>query len=215
MASPGSSANCVIGLIGDFNPALVAHRALPVALRLAGERLGVTVQARWLSTDTLRVPDALEVLDGVWCVPGSPYRDTEAALAAIRCARERKVPYLGTCGGFQHAVLEYARNVLGWQDAAHAELEPRAARLVIAPLACALVEQQGTVKFVPGSKLARAYGVRDYDGRRPDWGALAIDFSGLPDFIMTHLRTGMALQLQWLETVAQRTRAYVAKLPPA
>jgi CTP synthase (UTP-ammonia lyase) len=157
--TPAGTASCSVGLIGECNPAFVAHRAIPVALQLAGAAQGVAVEARWLSTDTLRVPEALQELDGVWCVPGSPYLDTEAALAAIRFARERKVPYLGTCGGFQHAVLEYARDVLGWADAAHAELEPHATRLVIAPLACALVEQQSTVKFVAGSRVARAYGV--------------------------------------------------------
>jgi CTP synthase (UTP-ammonia lyase) len=150
--------SCRVGLIGEFNPAVIAHRAIPVALQRAGAAQGVAVEARWLSTDTLRVPEALHGLAGVWCVPGSPYLDTGAALAAIRFARERQVPYLGTCGGFQHAVLEYARNVLHWADAAHAELEPHASRLVIAPLRCALVETQSTVKFTPDSRVARAYG---------------------------------------------------------
>jgi CTP synthase (UTP-ammonia lyase) len=54
-------------------------------------------------------------------------------------------------------VLEYARAVLGWEDAAHAELEPGAARAVVAPLACSLVETTGRVRFAPGSLLARAY----------------------------------------------------------
>jgi len=64
--------------------------------------------------------------DGFWCVPASPYRDIDGALRAIRFAREQRRPFLGTCGGFQHAVLEYARNVLGWADAEHGELAPNA-----------------------------------------------------------------------------------------
>jgi CTP synthase (UTP-ammonia lyase) len=67
-----------------------------------------------------------------------PYRDTDGA-RAIRFAREQQRPFLGTCGGFQHAVLEYARNVLGWADAEHGELAPDARRAVIVPLSCALV----------------------------------------------------------------------------
>ncbi|HEX8942868.1 MAG TPA: hypothetical protein VF785_06985, partial [Gemmatimonadaceae bacterium] len=73
-------------------------------------------------------------------------------------ARERGRPFLGTCGGFQYAILEYARTVLGWTDAAHAEDTPGADRLVVTPLECALVEAQGTVRFHPGSRLWNAYG---------------------------------------------------------
>lgn len=65
----------------------------------------------------------------------------EGALIAIRYARENSIPFLGTCGGFQHAILEYARNVLGWSDAAHAETDTTG-RMVIAPLTCSLVEKR-------------------------------------------------------------------------
>jgi Glutamine amidotransferase class-I len=78
------------------------------------------------------------------------------ALLAIRYAREHRVPFLGTCGGFQHAVLEYARDVLGWADAEHAETAPGASRAVISPLACALVEALGTIRLVPGTRIAPA-----------------------------------------------------------
>jgi CTP synthase (UTP-ammonia lyase) len=91
-------------------------------------------------------------------VPASPYRSTDGALRAIRFAREQGRPFLGTCGGFQHAVLEYARSVLGWVDAEHAETAPDAPLLVVTPLACALVEAQGAVRFRPGSLLRMAYG---------------------------------------------------------
>jgi len=83
----------------------------------------------------------------------------EGALTAIRVARERHVPFLGTCGGFQHAVIEYARNVLGWADAEHAETAPHARRQVIVPLLCTLVEVTDAVHLTEGSRLARAYGV--------------------------------------------------------
>ncbi len=78
--------------------------------------------------------EALAEYDAIWVVPGSPYRHPEGAFTAIRCARESSIPFLGTCGGFQHAVIEYARNVLGWQDAGHAETDSEG-RMVIAPSA--------------------------------------------------------------------------------
>jgi CTP synthase (UTP-ammonia lyase) len=84
----------------------------------------------------------------------------EGALLAIQHAREAAVPFLGTCGGFQHAVVEYARNLLGWSDAEHAETSPDSSRAVISPLACALVEAVGTVRLFPGSRIAAAYAAR-------------------------------------------------------
>ena len=148
-----------IGLIGDRNDDVVAHRAVPLALGMAAEVCGVEIEPVWLPTDEVGNGAALAEFDGLWCVPASPYRSMEGALTAIRVARERHVPFIGTCGGFQHAVIEYARNVLGWDDAEHAETSPDAQRQVIVPLLCALVEVTDAVQLVEGSRLAQAYGV--------------------------------------------------------
>lgn len=147
-----------IGLVGDYDATVPAHQAIPVALALALEALAVTVTPIWLPTETIQSDGDLSEFDGLWCVPASPYRSTEGALRAIQFAREQRVPFLGTCGGFQHAVLEYARGVLGWTDADHAEMSPDAERAVITPLACALVETTGGIQLVPGSRIAKAYG---------------------------------------------------------
>jgi CTP synthase (UTP-ammonia lyase) len=148
-----------IGLIGDRNDAAVAHRAIPKALELAAADAGLEVAVEWLATDGIDVasPD-LSGFSGLWCVPASPYRSAEGAIAAIRFARERGVPFLGTCGGFQHALLEVAHSLWGLAVAGHAELDPSAVDPIITPLACALVEQGGRVHFLPGSRLAEAYG---------------------------------------------------------
>jgi CTP synthase (UTP-ammonia lyase) len=146
-----------IALIGDHNPAVTAHRAIPPSLSAAAERLGVKVTAEWLGTETIEGRE-LDSFHAFWCVPASPYRSTEGALAAIRFARESGRPFLGTCGGFQHAVLEYARNVAGIGEASHAETDPEAAELVITPLACSLVEQRVSVTVLPGSRLASIAG---------------------------------------------------------
>lgn len=147
-----------IALVGDFNPEVLAHRAIPDALQLSAERLGVDVLPEWIGTDRIG-PTAAEVAAhaGIWCVPGSPYASTDGALAAIRFAREQGRPFLGTCGGFQHAVVEYARNVLGHTAADHAETAPAAEMSVIARLTCSLVEKAGTVFFPDGSRLRAVY----------------------------------------------------------
>ena len=61
--------------------------------------------------------------DALWIVPGTPYRDDRPVFAAIERARREGVPILGTCGGFQHMVVEFARNAAGIREAAHAETE--------------------------------------------------------------------------------------------
>jgi CTP synthase (UTP-ammonia lyase) len=147
-----------IGLVGDYNPTVPAHQAIPLALQRAGAAIEVRVEFSWVPTETVDSPDRVRLFDGLWCVPASPYRSTEGALCAIRHARERGRPFLGTCGGFQHAVIEYARGVLGWDDAEHAETAPDAQRAVITPLACALVETSDDVFLVPGTRIAAAYG---------------------------------------------------------
>jgi CTP synthase (UTP-ammonia lyase) len=148
-----------IGLVGDHDERVPAHRAIPIALRRAGDEVALHVRLEWVPTDEVSSADRVAAFDGLWCVPASPYRSMEGALLAIRHARERRVPFLGTCGGFQHAVIEYARNVLGWADAEHAETTPDAARNVIAPLSCGLLDGGGHVRLVADTKLAAAYGV--------------------------------------------------------
>lgn len=149
-----------IALVGDYDARVTAHRAIPGALELASLSLGVPVTWEWIGTDALSggVTSPVTSADGVWVVPNSPYRSEAGAIAAIGYAREAGRPFLGTCAGFQHAVLEYARHVAGVAQAAHAEVDPGAGEPVIAALACGLVEESGNVQIVPGSRLGRAYG---------------------------------------------------------
>ncbi|WP_263139104.1 CTP synthase [Pseudomonas sp. RIT-PI-AD] len=148
-----------IALVGERDRGIKAHEAIPLALEMAAEALRVKVDFDWLATDRIGDGACLDAYDGIWCVPGSPYRDTQGALTAIRHAREGGIPFLGTCGGFQHALLEFARNSLGWQDAQHAELDPHAPNPLIGPLSCALVDVGGRVRLVSGTQIAELYGV--------------------------------------------------------
>lgn len=167
----GMTATTRIGLIGDYDATVPAHQAIPIALHLAGDTLGLNVEFEWVPTDQIRDPSQLDRFRGLWCVPASPYRSLQGALLAIRFARERGRPFLGTCGGFQHAILEYARDVLGWADAEHAEMTPDADRIVIAPLQCALLEQSDSVCFQPGSRIASIYGSKEAtEGYRCNYG---------------------------------------------
>jgi CTP synthase (UTP-ammonia lyase) len=66
---------CRVALIGDYNVAVIAHQAIPEALHLAGEDLGVEVDGVWLHTSLLRdLEKQLQDFEGVWCVPPVPTR---------------------------------------------------------------------------------------------------------------------------------------------
>jgi CTP synthase (UTP-ammonia lyase) len=144
-----------IAIIGDYDESITAHRATPLALAAVGDARGEWIHTSKLGED---VAGQLRNYDAVWVVPGSPYANTEGALAAIEFARTSGLPFLGTCGGFQHALLEYARGVWGVRAPAHAETDPDAEDPVIAPLACSLVEARESIHFEAGSELRRIYG---------------------------------------------------------
>ena len=132
-----------ICVLGDRNPAFVTHRGVDAVCGLISG-----VDLRWVGTDTVDAGRTASA-DGLWVVPGSPYRDDAAVYAAIQHARTSGQPFLATCGGFQYAVVEFARHVAGIEDAEHAETAPSARQHVINRLACSLVGQERMVTAVP------------------------------------------------------------------
>jgi CTP synthase (UTP-ammonia lyase) len=149
----------VIGIVGDRDARHPLHLATEHAL-LDGPH---TPRIEWIPTDrpVNSVGGSLARYAGFLISPGSPYRSMEGALAVIRYARENRVPLLGTCGGFQHLIVEFARNVAALPDADHAETNPAAARLAITPLECSLAGQIHPVRLVAGTQAAAIYAVQE------------------------------------------------------
>jgi len=88
-----------IGIIGDFNPDYPSHRATNESLLHAAKAIGVSVDPSWLPTESLDVAaheKILQPFDGLWCSPGSPYKNMNGALKTIRFAREMGWPFIGT-----------------------------------------------------------------------------------------------------------------------
>lgn len=137
----------VIALLGDDRGHRSHQELNALAPRLADE-LGVST--RW-------VPTASEFdvrqFDGVWLVPGSPYDDDRAVLTALRVVRGSAIPFLGTCGGMQYAVMEYLHAVLG-EAATHAETDGEQGSNAITALACSLYGEERLVTPVLGSRFA-------------------------------------------------------------
>jgi CTP synthase (UTP-ammonia lyase) len=154
-----------IALVGDRSPAVRSHQRVPGLLDALRRRHALPVEGYWIPTQDARSPGAVRGFDAVWLLPGSPYRSEAGALTAVRTARESGIPFLGTCGGFQHALLEFARTVCGLTTARHAENDPRppeeADDLLIGPLACSLVGHEGRLTTVPGSRAEQLLGSRE------------------------------------------------------
>jgi CTP synthase (UTP-ammonia lyase) len=149
-----------IALVGDRSPSVRAHARVPAILDALRDRYGLPLDAYWIPTENAF---GLAGFDGIWLMPGSPYRSEAGAVDAARTAREGGIPLIGTCGGFQHILLEYARDVCGLTAARHGEntpagAAPPAGELLIEPLACSLAGHQGTVRLTPGSLIERVTG---------------------------------------------------------
>ncbi|HEX8872770.1 MAG TPA: hypothetical protein VF758_08395 [Candidatus Acidoferrum sp.] len=160
-----------IGILGDFNPEFRSHPATNDSLQHAARNLQLQVESTWLPTPSLLEPDAattLDSFDGLWGAPGSPFKSFDGMLKGIEFARVHDRPYLGTCAGFQYALIECARNVLGVHDATTAEEDPNAKNIVIYPVACAVPSRKAKapklsgkisqIHLRPGSYLAGFYG---------------------------------------------------------
>jgi len=145
-----------IALVGDYDESVTAHRAIPVALSLASTELDLQVDYCWVNSDAVNFEE-LRKFDAIWCVPASPYKNMENVLGAIEIARTANIPFLGTCGGYQHAALEYARNALGYTEAENSEVNPAAELPLIASLSCKLYDEKASIVLDPSSKLVEVY----------------------------------------------------------
>jgi CTP synthase (UTP-ammonia lyase) len=160
-----------IGILGDFNPEFRSHHATNDALQHAAHKLDIELQSEWIPTSSLTQTASekrLESFDGLWASPGSPYKSFEGMLKGIQFARVHDWPFLGTCGGFQYAFIEFARNVLNIADADSAENNSGSKNIIIYPVACAVPGGKGNaprlsgavpeIRLRPGSYLQSFYG---------------------------------------------------------
>ena len=126
-----------IGIAGKYANLRDAYASIDKALEHCGAQLSTAIDAHWIDTtdiDDNSVRESLNGLDGVIVPGGFGSRGVEGKIACVRFCREHAVPYLGICLGFQVAVIEFARNVLGLRDASSTEFDPMCAEPVISEL---------------------------------------------------------------------------------
>ena len=145
--------------LGDRDPSYLTHRELDAAFELMPDG----VECAWTASDSTEARE-LEAADGVWLLPGTPYRDDGVAYAAIEYCRASGKPFLGTCGGFQYACVGLAGTIAGVRGAAHAEGDPDAGNRVIEPLECSLYGERRVVVPVSGTRLALICGGEPFTG---------------------------------------------------
>ncbi len=126
-----------IGITGKYASLRDAYASIDKALEHCGAHLSVHIDLRWIDVsefDPNRVGENLEGLDAIIVPGGFGQRGVESKIACARHARTTRLPYLGICLGFQVAVIEYARGVLGLAEANSTEFAPETPDPVIAEL---------------------------------------------------------------------------------
>ena len=159
-----------IGILGDLEAGSRGYNAINEALQHAAAKLQIKLDSPWIPTPSVLAPEAkklLEGLDGIWAAPGSPYKSFDGMLKGIEFARHHDWPFLATCGGFQYALIECARNVLGLKDADSAENNSGSKNIIIYPVACAVPSRKKDapklsgpipeIRLRPGSYLQSFY----------------------------------------------------------
>ncbi|MEM7085211.1 MAG: hypothetical protein AAF489_03465 [Bacteroidota bacterium] len=149
-----------LAIIGEFNKDFRPHVATNEAIEHSRGLINSEFEAVWVSTQEVEasLAQVLSQFDGFWIAPGSPYQSMSGALNLIEHTRENKIPTFGTCGGFQHMVIEFARNVLNIKDAEHSEYNPYASKLVVNPLSCDLKGEPLEIEIIDkGSQTYQIY----------------------------------------------------------
>ncbi len=126
---------CTIGLVGKYVELHDAYLSVAEALHHSGIANNARVNIKWIAAESLESGDASEILagvDGILVPGGFGERGLEGMMIASRYAREHGIPYFGICLGMQIAVVEYARNVIGWKDAHSTEVDFKTKHPVVA-----------------------------------------------------------------------------------
>ena len=123
-----------VALVGKYTALHDAYISVVEALKHGGFAHNAQVNIKWINSEELTEQNADELLrdvGGILVPGGFGHRGIDGKITAIKYARENKVPFLGLCLGMQLSIVEFARNVVGWNDAHSAELDPSTTHPVI------------------------------------------------------------------------------------
>ncbi|MEM1221308.1 MAG: CTP synthase [Verrucomicrobiota bacterium] len=141
-----------IFILGEANESRPARRMIRPALEHAAFDLGINVSCQWRQNGAIDLAE-IRTAHGIFVAPGSPGEGYEKIIEAIRLAREDGIPCLGTCGGFQRMIAEYALKELSYERIEHEEVMPSANNPLFSELSCSLTGQRDKV-FIAANSLA-------------------------------------------------------------
>lgn len=144
-----------VGLIGKYIELQDAYKSILESFVHAGAMNEVKVQVINVHSEYItreNVAEKLEGLDGLLVAPGFGHRGIEGKIIAVQYAREKGLPFFGICLGMQMAVIEFARNILGLNDAHSAEMDTSTSNAVIN-----MMEEQKKIKMMGGTMRLGAY----------------------------------------------------------
>ena len=141
-----------IAIVGKYIQLHDAYLSVAEALKHGGISQRADVKLRWIDSEELtgeNVSEQLKNIHGILVPGGFGTRGTEGKITAIQYAREQGIPFLGICLGMQMAIVEYARHVLGYEDANSIELNPNTQHPVITlmPDQDGVVDLGGTLRL--------------------------------------------------------------------
>jgi CTP synthase len=115
-----------VGLVGKYVELKDSYKSIAEAFIHAGVANEIKVNVKWISSETAEdnIEEYLSGLDGILVAPGFGERGIQGKINAVKYARENNIPFLGICLGMQCAVIEFARNVVGLDDAHSFEMNP-------------------------------------------------------------------------------------------
>lgn len=150
-----------VALVGKYVELPDAYLSLVESLKHAGFDYDTDVSIRWVDSETLdkaTIEEELAGVDGIVVPGGFGRRGMDGKIEAIQYARENNIPFLGVCLGMQLAVVEYARNVLGLEDAHSVEINPETSHPVVT-----LVNGQSETEGIGGTLQLGSFGVHLQD----------------------------------------------------
>ncbi len=153
LRNPESEVN--IAMVGKYTQLHDAYLSVVEALKHGGISCKAKVDITWVDSEELNEKNLDQVLhkvDGILVPGGFGNRGTEGMILAAQYARVHKIPYLGICLGMQMAIVEFARHVLGYEDANSIELDPSTKHPVIA-----LMPDQESVEDLGGTLRLGSY----------------------------------------------------------
>lgn len=145
-----------IAILGTYIEDRLPRKTVKIALENSAKYLNIDIIPQWIADNDINLNEIAEY-DGIFIAPGGAIEEYDSILKAIKFVRENKIPCIGTCGGFQRILTEYAINVLGEKSVLHEECDPNATDPLFSKLHCSISSKKSEVYIDKNSLLLKKF----------------------------------------------------------